>query len=148
MPDWSKCTHVYVAHGPLGHKVGIAGNVASRLRFVEYEACGPVALVHSWHRPADARLVEYNAHHILHEHLSSGLEWFAVSEQEALAAVETAIARIDAGAHVVPPPHRRRQPLMERDCSEAWKHWHEEAEAWLKTAEGKAHLEALEASSE
>ncbi len=87
-------TAVYVMQsgdGPV--KIGIANDPDRRRREVGAGQPFPVAVVHRVSLGADARAVERIAHRLLAEKRLRG-EWFDVGVQEAVAAIEAAIAEI------------------------------------------------------
>ena len=88
---------LYVIGGETGPlKIGISGDVAQRVATLQYDV-SPTLRAHHQVRPTgDARLVERVAHQLLAAKRLRG-EWFDVSIEEAIAAVEQAIALVDAG---------------------------------------------------
>lgn len=119
MPDYSNRTHVYVARGRYGYKIGVSGNILKRMATLRFDTGNrPVETVKVWHRPNDARAVEYNAQQLLGHRRSHGFEWFAVSEDKAVAAVEVAITSVEAGTHKIPrgQVERERAKQLKREA--------------------------------
>jgi hypothetical protein len=88
-------THVYVARGKLGHKIGISNRVEGRMCDLSTKA-EQVTLVRSWERE-DAADVEHVVKKLLFVWRSHGFEWFQVGEETMLAAVELAMRMIENG---------------------------------------------------
>ena len=123
MANLTRPTNVYVARGKYGHKIGMAGKVPARLRFVKREHGSGAELVRSWHRPNDARDVEHAAHQVLDRwrHWHGGREWFRVSEIVAVNAVEHAITLVEAGnfPKSVARLQREKRLMRGRRCTRA-----------------------------
>lgn len=89
---------VYVIHSAGGFvKIGISGNPARRAADLRPHQPFTVELVHV-RDPGNlkARLVEAAAHHLLKDRHVRG-EWFEVSTEEAIAAIEAAVTMVAAG---------------------------------------------------
>jgi hypothetical protein len=95
MPVWSKCTHLYVASGKYGLKIGISWRVAGRI-YQMTSAREPVTLVGAWERP-DAADVEHAVKQALRDRCTFGYEWFGVTEGEMMEAIERASVMVAAG---------------------------------------------------
>lgn len=92
-------TAVYVVVSRRGSRAKIGASSRPRRRGIEvaWASFAPGSrLVKVWDRPKDALLVERVAHWQLAE-LHEGNEWFDVDADRAIAAVEAAIAKVDAG---------------------------------------------------
>lgn len=104
-------THVYVCTTRDGVKIGASRNVRNRVK----NLCG--SLIREWHRPLDAQLIEYHALRLVGADPARGDEWFAVPVDDAVRAVEAAIAKAEAG--MAPPSRksqmRQRQAEIERE---------------------------------
>jgi hypothetical protein len=115
-------THVYVCKHvgnsirwrPNVVKIGATRNVEQRVGSL----CG--TLIRSWHRPDDAQLIEYHAIRLVGVKPVQGLEWFAVPPEDAVRAVEAAIAKADAGeaGPSGKSVQRRRHLEIERETNE------------------------------
>jgi hypothetical protein len=104
--------YVYVAAGRFAVKVGSTSNVDKR--FAQLRRDGAERVCMTWHRPHDASIVEATALDILFNGVrphGPGSEWFSIEPDEAIRAVEQAIAIIDAGA--ARPPRAKRRGLFE-----------------------------------
>jgi hypothetical protein len=132
--------------GPV--KVGCSADPERRANELRYMANGPLSVVECFHRPGDARQVEWLAHWLLRESRAAHLEWFNVPAQVAVTAVERAIQMADAKDFTGIPkgkmpkglkalrPRRPGEPLPQRD----WAALMAEANAWAE-----ANPEAMEA---
>lgn len=124
-----KPVRVYVARGRLGYKIGIAVDVSARLRILRSEVQDrSIVQIKTWHRPKDARVVEYDAHHSLkgrRDWWARHYEWFDVPERVAIEAVEMAIARAKAGTSVKAGCRvaRERRAVREREYAENMARW-------------------------
>jgi hypothetical protein len=118
----AKSEYVYVISGPGRHKVGIAANVEHRLR--EHKSVGARAVVKTWHRPKDARKVEYTVRELLKEHRALGFEWFTCPIERVIDAVESAIELVEAGAEIKSPSQITKENRAKRD--EFWTEWRAE----------------------
>lgn len=121
-------TKVYVARGRLGYKIGIAVDVPARLRILRSETRAPVRKIRVWHRPKDARVVEYDAHHSLkgrRDWWARDYEWFDLPERVVIEAVEAAIARARAGTSIKAGCRvaRERRVVRERAYTEKMARW-------------------------
>lgn len=148
LPVSSFATHVYVAADPNGwHKIGMTGDPKLRAYHLSRDRRMPVEMVAVFPARKDAHRVEVTAHWLLADS-ENAREWFKVDAQTAIAAVEQATAKVDAG-HV---PHsrfsylRRKARSAEQDAKvraalykgESMKHFYDTAvEAELKRREGK-----------
>lgn len=99
MPRCEPPTYVYVAAvGAGAAKVGVSNNPRKRVRSLP--GGGSVnRLVQSWHRPFDAFAVEYAtkvALRDMREHTGT-FEYFCASADHVVAAVESAITRVESG---------------------------------------------------
>lgn len=94
--NWPR--HVYVASDDRGrHKIGITNNPRLRRYHLGRDLGCPVEIVHTEPLSPEAEAVECAAHWILAER-HEGREWFAVSRDEALQALEQAKAQVSDGA--------------------------------------------------
>lgn len=85
-------THVYVCTTRYGVKIGASGCVEKRAKGL------PAAtLVRSWHLPENAQLVEYHAIRLVGRPASKGWEYFDVTVDDAISAVERAIVFVASG---------------------------------------------------
>lgn len=96
---------VYVFKAESGVKVGRSRDPAMRLKQVQAASSSLLELRYSTSIREDASLVEALAHKALNDRRISG-EWFAVAAEEAVAAVENAVAECDLRPQ--PTPRRRR----------------------------------------
>jgi hypothetical protein len=89
---------VYVIGASRGpKKIGVAANPDDRLRELAYMLPGQKARVAAlYERPGDARFVEWVAQRLVAGKAVHGREWFKVSEEEAIRAVEAAISLVEA----------------------------------------------------
>lgn len=79
-------------------KIGCSKNPAARLGTLQTGHAGQLSLAHS--RSADnASTVERVAHVLLKEKRASG-EWYYVSRDEAIAAIEAAVELVESGEHL------------------------------------------------
>jgi hypothetical protein len=125
-------------HGPV--KVGCSTDPERRASELRYMANGPLSLAECFHRPDDARQVEWLAHWLLRESRAAHLEWFNVSAAAAVAAVQRAIQMVDAKDFAGVPkgkmpkglkalrPRRAGEPMPQRD----WAALLAEANAWAE----------------
>ncbi len=87
--------HIYVMESEIGLiKLGIANDPASRLKTIQGATGIRLALAHATEARRDARAVEAAAHKLLAEKRKTG-EWFDVSPDEAIRAIEDATALIE-----------------------------------------------------
>lgn len=89
-----KAVYVIVEDGGCS-KIGIADNPRSRLNGLQTSHPRALTLVHT-KQADDARLVERVAHALLKGKRASG-EWFHVTPEEAICAIDAAIELINAG---------------------------------------------------
>lgn len=99
-------THVYVCTTEYGVKIGASRNVPQRMKWLKG------LLVQKWHRPNDAQTIEYNALRLVGVKATKGSECFDVPVAQAIAAVESAIAQVDAGTA---GPSARMQTLERQE---------------------------------
>lgn len=123
----AKSEYVYVIRGADRNKVGIAANVERRL--MDLRGDGALEIVKAWHRPDDARKVEYNARQILLAHCVKGFEWFSAPVERLVEAVESAIELVEAGQGLLGPRDKQRA----RDAAEE--------DRWRKHREKMVHIE-------
>lgn len=117
-------THVYVCtHSgksvrwePHFVKIGASRNVSQRVKSL----CG--TLIQEWHRPDDAQLIEYHAVRLVGVPPARGWEWFDVPVEQAVKAVNSAIALADAGQAAPSRASQMRQRSAEiaRESAEVW----------------------------
>lgn len=97
---------VYIASdGPQRHKIGISESPSGRVRGLSSTMGRPLRLVDT-HAVSDAAAVERMAHWLLADKRGLG-EWFAVSAEQAQAAVVEAARRIASGE---PAPNAKLYP--------------------------------------
>lgn len=98
----AKSVHVYVAVGSpcarRGSKVGIAANMENRLKDLR-QTDKRIRIVKTWHRPDDARFVEYTVRREFYGKHFYGYEWFTVPAKVLVDAVERAIVTVAEGKH-------------------------------------------------
>jgi hypothetical protein len=123
MPKWtirpySWCTHVYVAAGFYGHKIGISKQPPIRAVQAGHDIGHPAWLIRAWHRPTDARDVEATAHHLIAPFRARErrFEWFTVNEATAIATVEQAIAMVERGETYKSRSRREHERRVELDA--------------------------------
>jgi hypothetical protein len=117
----ARIEYVYVMRGAKqAHKVGIAVNPQKRLS--ELRGAGAIEVVKTWHRPKDARAVEYHVRQIL-EPLRSGpsFEWFDAPVDALIIAVETAIQMVECGKAIQSPTVKLRARAAARE--KFWTEW-------------------------
>ena len=87
---------IYVIGGATGpKKIGIARNPKARLSQIVSSSAAPVRILHS-REMDDAAGVEAHAHHLLSARWVRG-EWFKVSLEDAISAIDQAAALVAAG---------------------------------------------------
>lgn len=104
-------THVYVCVSkgkskrwePGCVKIGASRNLQSRMDNLA------ARLVRSWHLPGTAQLVEYHALRFVLAMPAQGGEWFKIDPDEAVRAVERAIAFVESGRAWISPTMERRR---------------------------------------
>jgi hypothetical protein len=120
----AKSEYVYVIRGTRhGHKVGIAVDPQKRLGFLRCD--GALEVVKTWHRPDDARAVEYHVRQLL-EPLRSGssFEWFDAPIDALIAAVETAIEMVECGRAFQSPTTKAKARAAAK--AKWWAEWRTE----------------------
>jgi hypothetical protein len=97
-------------------KIGRSNKPAGRLIGLQTAIPHSLQVARTWHRPLnDANLVERTAHRLLHSARMAG-EWFNVTTDEAVIAIEEAIERI---TNPVPPPPKMDLAAMGDGTPEA-----------------------------
>jgi hypothetical protein len=90
---------LYVIGSDTGpQKIGVSANVARRLAVLQTHSPHALTAHHQAQPASDARLVERVAHALLAAKRLRG-EWFDVSVEDAIAAIDQAIALVDSGGH-------------------------------------------------
>jgi len=102
-------TAIYVIGNVVGpKKIGIAKNPGHRLHSLRSASAADVSILHSQALGDDAWMVEGHAHRILTKSRIRG-EWFDVSLQAAIAAIDAAKACVANGEQVVRSVGRKKQ---------------------------------------
>ena len=87
-------TALYVMESEVGVKIGISKSPMERLRQIQNSSGMPINLRHTREHKLDY-VVEQNAHKLLAEKRRAG-EWFSVTVDEAIAAIDEAASSIEA----------------------------------------------------
>ena len=126
-------THVYVAKCGRFTKIGATTDVAGRIRALGAAKKGAGRLIESWQHDKAYEVEGTTIWLLRYEYQRREREWFLVPVKVAVAAVERAIAMVDAG-HTAPFTYKRakrdKRRIEDEMLGEKMKTLIAEAEAW------------------